>query len=123
MDVDKQLDQSHLDHLAAMRAAFTSGRHEDVLKEFEQLAPLNTLRSGIRIEAIALAARTHLASGDRKTARELLKQIWEAPQKSPRLYRYVAIACLEFGDYRRALSVMEKAIALADASKPAPQQE
>ena len=29
-------------------------------------------------------------------------------QKSHRLYRYAAIACLEFGEYRRALSVDRK---------------
>ena len=119
MDVDKELDQKRLDHLAAIRVAFANGRYQEVLENFEQLAPLDTLRSGIRVEAIALAARTHIALGDKTSARVLLKQIWEAPQKSHRLYRYAAIACLEFGEYRRALSLIGKAIELSDADKPA----
>ena len=86
-------------------------------ENFEQLGPLDTLRSGIRIEAIALAVRTQIALGDKKLARELLKKIWEAPQKSHRLYRYAAIACLEFGEYRRALSLIGNAIELSDADK------
>ena len=119
MDVDKELDQRRLDHLAAIRVAFANGRHQEVLENFEQLAPLNTVRSGIRTEAISLAARTHIALGDKMAARLLLKQIWEAPQKSHRLYRYAAIACLEFGDYRRALSLIAKALELSEANKPA----
>ena len=119
MDVDKELDQKRLDHLAAIRVAFANGRYQEVLENFEQLAPLNTLRSGIRVEAIAFAARTQIALGEKQSARELLKKIWEAPQKSHRLYRYAAIACLEFGDYRRALSLVGKAIELSDADKPA----
>jgi len=119
MDADEQLDQRRLDHLAAIRVAFAHGRHQEVLENFEQLAPLDTLRSGIRIEAIALAARTQIALGDKKSARELLKQIWQAPQKSHRHYRHAAIACLEFGEYRRAHWLTEKAIELSDAGLPA----
>ena len=117
MEADKQLDQRRLDLLAAIRIAFANGRYQEVLENFEQLAPLDTLRSGIRVEAIALSVRTHIALGDKTSARGLLKQIWEAPQKSHRLYRYAAIACLEFGDYRRALSLVGKAIELSDADK------
>ena len=117
MDVDKQLDQRRLDHLAAIRVAFANGRYQEVLENFEQLAPLDTLRSGIRVEAIALSVRTHIALGDKTSARGLLKQVWEAPQKSHRLYRYAAIACLEFGEYRRALSLIGNAIELSDADK------
>lgn len=117
---DEQLDRTRLDHLAAMRVAFAGGRHEEVGALLQQLAPLNTVRSGIRVEAIALAARSQMALGEKKTARELLKHIWEAPQKSHRLYRYVAIACLEFGEYRRARSLIEKAIELSDAGAPTP---
>ena len=114
MDDDKLLDQRQLDHLAAIRVAFANGRHQEVLENFEQLAPLDTLRSGIRVEAIALSVRTHIALGDKTSARGLLKQIWEAPQKSHRLYRYAAIACLEFGEYRRARSLVAKAIELSN---------
>lgn len=121
MNDEEQLDRRRLDQLAAMRVAFASGRHQEVAAIFEQLAPLNAVRSGIRVEAITLAARTQIALGEKKSARELLKQVWEAPQKSHRLYRYVAIACLEFGDYRRALSLVGKAIELSDAAaKPTP---
>ena len=119
MDDDKELDQRRLDRLAAIRVAFANGRYQEVMENFEQLAPLDTLRSGIRVEAIALSVRTHIALGDKTSARGLLKQIWEAPQKSHRLYRYAAIACLEFGDYRRALSLTEKAFELSEANKPA----
>ena len=117
MDDDKLLDQRQLDHLAAIRVAFANGRHQEVLDNFEQLAPVNTLRSGIRTEAIAFAARAQIALGEKKSARELLKHIWQAPQKSHRLYRYAAIACLEFGEYRRALSLIGNAIELSDADK------
>src|SRR6187431_1170271 len=61
MDVDKELDQRRLDRLAAIRVAFANGRYQEVMENFEQLGPLDTPRSGIRIEAIALAVRTQIA--------------------------------------------------------------
>src|SRR5215207_8598902 len=64
MDVDKQLDQQRLDQLTAMKSAFATGRYPAVLEALEQLGPLDAIRSGIRIEAIALAARTQIALGE-----------------------------------------------------------
>ena len=85
MDPDKQLDQRRLDHLAAIRIAFANGRHQEVLENFEQLAPLNTLRSGIRVEAIALSVRTHIALGDKTSARGLLAGLGGSPKEPPAL--------------------------------------
>lgn len=117
MTADKQIDEKRLELLATMKAAFAAGRCQEVLETFERLAPLDSVRSGIRVEAIALAARTHLAVGAKKPARELLKLVWRAPLKNHRLCRYVAIASLELGEYHHALSLIEKAVQLSDANK------
>jgi tetratricopeptide (TPR) repeat protein len=116
MDVDKQLDQQRLDQLTAMKSAFATGRYPAVLEALEQLGPLDAIRSGIRIEAIALAARTQIAVGEKRAARDLLKQVWNASLKNHRLYRHVAMACLELGEYRRALSLIEKAVELKETT-------
>ena len=101
-----------------MKAAFAAGRYQEVLEAFERLAPLEFgCEDELRVEAIALAARTHLAVGAKKPARELLKLVWQAPLKNHRLCRRVAIASLELGDTISALSLIEKAVQLSDANK------
>lgn len=119
MTADKQLDQRRMEHLATMKVAFAGGRYQEALDAFEQLAPLDGVRSGIRVEAIALAARAHLALGKKRAARDLLKLVWGASLKNDRLFRYVAIASLELGEYRHALSLVEKAIELSETKRAA----
>jgi Flp pilus assembly protein TadD len=88
------------------------------------LGELNTIRSGVRIEAIALAGRAHIATGDRKAAHQLLRQAWKGSLKHHRLCRHLAIACLELGDYRRAAALTAKAAELSEiASAGRPHEE
>lgn len=117
MNSDHQLDRQRLEQLAALKAAFAAGLHQEVLNTIEQLEPLDKLRSGIRVEAIALAARSQIALGERRLAHALLRQLWKATLKNHRHCRYAAIATLELGNYRRALSLTEKAAEFLEATK------
>jgi hypothetical protein len=103
--------------LDAIRAAFAVGQYQTVLSAFDQLGDFRAVRSGIRVEAIALAARAHTAMGDTTAARQLLKQVWNAELKHHRHYRHVAHACLDLGEYRRAVALSEKAAELAEAAR------
>jgi hypothetical protein len=113
----KELDAHRAELLESMRAAFPQGRYDDLITAFEALGETKAIRSGIRVEAIALAARTRLAQGDKQAARQLLKQVWNAPLKNHRLCRHVAIACLEIGEYRHAAALTERAASLAEQAK------
>ncbi len=113
----KELDAHRAELLESMRAAFPQGCYDDLITAFEALGETKAIRSGIRVEAIALAARTRLAQGDKQAARQLLKQVWNAPLKNHRLCRHVAIACLEIGEYRHAAALAERAASLAEQAK------
>ncbi len=113
----KELDAQRAQLLETMRTAFPQGRHDEVLGAFEALGETKAIRSGIRVEAIALAARVRLAQGEKQAARQLLKQVWNAPLKNHRLCRHVAIACLELGEYRHAAALAERAAVLAGQGK------
>jgi tetratricopeptide (TPR) repeat protein len=114
---EKELDASRAELLATMRAAFPLGNYVEVITAFEALGETKSIRSGIRVEAIALAARVKLAQGDKQAAKQLIKQVWNAPLKSHRLYRHVAIACLEMGEYNVALNLVNRAVQLAEQAK------
>ena len=116
---NEESGEQQLSQLNEMRAAFAAGQCQSVLEVFEALGDLGSIRSGIRIEAIALAARAHLAIGNKKGARQVLRHAWNASLKNHRLYRHVAIACLELGEYRRAIALVEKAAELAEAAASA----
>ncbi len=116
---DKDLDDERMALLASMRAAFPNGDYETVLASFAALGDMRSVRSGIRVEAICLAARVTSAKGDKQGARHLLKQVWSAPLKNHRLCRFAAIACLELGEYQHALSLTERALSLSKASNEA----
>ena len=113
----KELDAQRAELLETMRKAFPQGGYDQVLGAFEALGETKAIRSGIRVEAIALAARVKLAQGDKQAARQLLKQVWNAPLKNHRLCRHVAIASLEMGEYRHAAALTERAAALAEQAK------
>ena len=113
----KELDAQRAQLLETMRTAFPQGRHDEVLGAFEALGETKAIRSGIRVEAIALAARVRLAQDEKQAARQLLKQVWNAPLKNHRLCRHVAIACLELGEYRHAAALAERAAVLAEQGK------
>lgn len=118
MTLDTAIDRTRLETLNAMKAAFAAGQYQAALEAFEGLGELKVIRSGIRIEAVCIAARARTALGDKKEARRLLQSVWGTPLKSHRLYRHVAIACLELGEYRRAVSLVGKAAELFDATHP-----
>ena len=111
------LDAQRAELLETMRRAFLQGGHDEVMGAFEALGETKAIRSGIRVEAIALAARVKMAQGDKQAARQLLKQVWNAPLKHHRLCRQVAITCLEMGEYRHAAALAERAAALAEQAK------
>ena len=113
----KELDAQRAELLETMRKAFPQGGYGEVMAAFEALGETKAIRSGIRVEAIALAARVRLAQGDKQAARQLLKQVWNAPLKNHRLCRHVAIACLEMGEYRHAAALTERAAAMAEQAK------
>jgi tetratricopeptide (TPR) repeat protein len=116
---DKNLDEERTALLASMRTAFHNGDYEAVLASFESLGDMRSLRSGIRVEAICLAARVKSTQGGKQGARLLLKQVWSAPLKNHRLCRIAAIACLELGEYQYALALTERALSLSQAAKEA----
>jgi tetratricopeptide (TPR) repeat protein len=116
MTLDSDLDSIRLNHLNTMKTAFVAGQYQETLEALKALGELKAIRSGIRVEAVCIAARAHMALGKKKEARQLLQQVWEASLKNHRLYRHVAIACLELGEYRRAVSLVEKAAELSDAA-------
>jgi thioredoxin-like negative regulator of GroEL len=109
----KILDTEQSEILGSMRKAFAEGAYLQVQALLSSLGDIKTVRSGIRIDAVALAARAKLAEGDRKGARQLLQQVWAAKLKNHRQCRQLAIACLELGDYDRARELVEAAISLA----------
>ncbi len=113
----KELDEQRTVVLERMREAFTYGRFAEVSDLLEELGDTKTIRSGIRVEAIVLAARAKTASGDKSGARLLLKHVWNGSLKNHRLCRHVAIACLELGEYRRAADLSERAALLAEQAR------
>lgn len=119
----KELEAHRAGLLETMRSAFPNGQYDEVLGAFEALGEPRSIRSGIRVEAIAIAARVKIAQGDKAAARQLLKQVWNAPLKNHRLCRHVAIASLEMGEYRHALSLVERAASLAEQAKEVVQDQ
>lgn len=119
MSTDRASDEALQATLQHMRESFTVGDYGGVLAEFADLGDPRTVRGGIRIEAVALAARAHLALGSRRDARELLKTVWGRTLKTHRQYRYLALACLELGDYRRAADLATKAAEIVEADQAA----
>jgi hypothetical protein len=103
--------------LGSIREKFQKGDYSGALQNFRDLGDLKTIRSGIRIEAIALAARSNLALGSKRDAMKLLKSVGERPLKHHRLYRHLALACLELGDYRRAAEFAISAAELVEDAR------
>ena len=100
--------------LQEMRGRFREHNYQGVLAAFESLGDLDAVRSGIRIEALALAARAHIGLSANKRARRLLEPVRDAPLKTDRQYGYLAAACLELGEYRWAATLLSRA---ADAGR------
>ena len=119
---DEDADAGRLALLQAMRGAFQTGDHDRVLDIFETLSAVPGLRSGIRVEAITLAARTKRLMGQNEAARRLIDDLLERDLKNHRLYRYVAIACVELGEYRQASIMAGRAAALLDLARSRPSQ-
>lgn len=105
--------------LQSMRQAFASGDYDEVIAGLDDLGGPTALKGGIRIEAVVLAARAHIAQGTKRDARTLLKTVWGRTLKHPRQYRSIAIACLELEDYSRAAQLTAKAAELADDKRAA----
>ena len=113
-DIDTQRLEILLEILKDLRQSFVQEKYDEALAAFERLGEIRTVRSGIRVEAISLASRALVAKGSRAEAREMLKQVWNSALKHHRLYRHVAHACLDLGEYRRAATLCEKAADLVE---------
>lgn len=119
MTTGDAIDEARQASLQQMRECFTAGDYAGVLAAFEDLGDPKAIRSGIRIEAIGLASRAHAALGSRRDAREMLKTVWGRTLKTHRQYRYLAMACLDLGEYRRAAELATKAADLIEADQSA----
>ena len=108
----EQDDATRIEILADIRRQYASGNYDAVASAFASLENINSIRSNIRIEAIALAARALIATGDTTEARAVIKPVWKQPMKNHRHYRYLAQVCLELGEYDRAASLANAAGAL-----------
>lgn len=104
----------HASALIQLREFFRSAQYEEVVSSFEEMGDTKSIRSGIRVEALSLAARAQIALGNKKLARELLKREWGRDMKSPRLYGYLAMAALELGEYDKAAALAANAASLKD---------
>jgi predicted Zn-dependent protease len=107
-----QDDATRVEILADIRRLYATGDYDGVAGAFGRLEDLNSIRSNIRIEAIALAARALVATGDPTGARAVIKPVWKQPMKNHRHYRYLAQVCLELGEYDRAASLANAAAGL-----------
>jgi hypothetical protein len=115
---DQQREEAlRLALLEGMRAAFQRGDLTRVLENFEPLAGVKGLRSGIRVEAVSLAARTKVKLGEKQAAEALINGLQDRDYKNHRLCRYAAIACLELGDYRKATALTDKAATFVDQAR------
>jgi len=110
--MSEQDDASRIKILADIRRQYASGNYDAVASAYASLENINSIRSNIRIEAIALAARALIATGDTTEARAIIKPVWKQPMKNHRHYRYLAQVCLELGEYDRAASLANAAGAL-----------
>ena len=105
----EQDDATRIEILADIRRRYASGDYDAVASAFASLENINSIRSNIRIEAIALAARALIATGDTTQARAMIKPVWKQPMKNHRHYRYLAQVCLELGEYDRAAALANAA--------------
>ena len=110
--MSEQDDATRIEILVDIRRRYASGNYDAVASAFASLENINSIRSNIRIEAIALAARALIATGDTTEARAIIKPVWKQPMKNHRHYRYLAQVCLELGEYDRAASLANAAGAL-----------
>lgn len=96
--------------LIDMREAFLRQDWKATLAAYEQFDDIKSVRTGIRIEAMCLAARALAASGDRRAAKDILFPLAKRDFPAHRFYGHVARALLDLPDYERAAQVCTKAL-------------
>jgi hypothetical protein len=106
-------EEIQLTTLMEMRRTFGLGEFDATLGAFNSLGNISVVRTGIRVEAMCIAARSFAAKGDRKAARNLLRPLVNREYPSPRFYGYVAAVFLDLRDYQGVAQICEKAAALA----------
>ncbi len=120
---DAALEEDRMNALKEMRRTFGVGAWDETLGAFGRLGDLINIRTGIRIEAMCLAARAHAAKGNRKAAREILRPLRSRELPSPRLYGYLAASLLDLRDYQAAAEVCGRAADLALAKKESQRED
>jgi len=104
--------------VAQMRDAFDARDWEKVILASQQLFRAKPDRAK-RIEATCLTVRSLVRSGQRRRARELIKEVEGKVYKKPVHYEFIAYAYLELRQYQNAAQACERAEALRAAEETA----
>jgi hypothetical protein len=103
--------------LKTMREAFLRQDWAGTLTTYEQFNDIKAVRTGIRIEAMCLAARALAASGDRRAAKDILFPLAKRDFPAHRFYGHVARALLDLPDYERAAQICARAASALSEQK------
>jgi tetratricopeptide (TPR) repeat protein len=115
--MDGNLKEASSDLLAEMRDAFDAHDWDSALALFQQLLRIKPDRAK-RLEATCLAVRAQTHKGQRRRARELIKELDGKVYKKPVHYGFLAYAYLELRQYENAAKACERAEALRVAEEP-----
>src|SRR5262245_46018542 len=102
--------------MAQLRGAFHERDWSGALALFQRLLAANPNR-GQRVEATCLAVRALASSGQRRRARELIKDLDSKVYRKPVHYEFLAHAYLDLKQYENAAKACERAEALRVAEE------
>ena len=102
--------------LGQIRDAFVGGDWNKAISLFDRLRMAKANRAQ-RVEATCLAVRALASSGQRRRARELIKDLDGKVYKKPVHYEFLAYAYLELKQYANAAKACERAHTLRVAEQ------
>jgi hypothetical protein len=114
--MDENVKEASGELLAQMRDAFHAGRWGETLSLCQQLVKMNPGRAR-RLEGRCLAVRALARNGQRREARDLVKELDSKVYKKPVHYEFLAYAYLELKQYQNAAKACERAEALRVAEE------
>jgi len=116
--MDEGLKEASGEKLAQMRRAFDAREWMEAISLFQELLATKPNR-GQRVEATCLAARAIATTGQRRRARELIKELDGKAFKKPVHYEFLAYAYLDLKQYENAGKACERAEELRVTDKDA----
>ena len=114
-----EVEPNLLELLLEIRAAFDSGDWKRTVSIYEDAR--NRLRPdrGLRVEAGCLAARAHIATGERSAARLILRSLGGGEYPKAVHYEFLARAFLDLKQYKDAAEACRQAEVLRQATERA----